>query len=167
MGTQLAGKTLGIVGLGRIGQAVATRAAALEMQILGYDPFLSAAAGQGAGHRDLSPRPGTMLPHVDYLTVHTPLNDETRNLVGPRKSRRMKKGVRLINCARGGIYNEAGAGRRAKSGHIGRRGAGRLSAKSPARTARCSACPTCSARRTWGPAPKRPRPTWPWKRPNC
>ena len=70
MGTQLAGKTLGIIGLGRIGQAVAMRARALEMRILGYDPFLSAAAGQGAGHRDLRLGPGHVaagrLPYRSY-----------------------------------------------------------------------------------------------------
>ena len=82
MGTQLADKTLGIVGLGRIGQAVATRALAFEMRVLGYDPFLSAEPSRGAGHRTGRARSARCCPQVDYLTVHTPLTDETRNLIG-------------------------------------------------------------------------------------
>ena len=118
MGTQLAGKTLGIIGLGRIGQAVATRALALEMKVLGYDPFLSAARAKELGIKTVG-SPKDMLPDVDYLTVHTPLNEQTRDLIGPEEVRMMKKGVRLINCARGGIYNEAAAVEGLKSGHLG------------------------------------------------
>ena len=88
MGTQLAGKTLGIIGLGRIGQAVATRALALEMQGPRLRSVPLRAAGQGAGHRRRASRPAEMLPLVDYLTVHTPLNDDTRNLIGTRGNRR-------------------------------------------------------------------------------
>ena len=75
MGTQLAGKTLGIVGLGRIGQAVATRALALEMQVIGFDPFLSAQRAKDLGIKTCD-APKEMLGDIDYLTVHTPLNDE-------------------------------------------------------------------------------------------
>jgi D-3-phosphoglycerate dehydrogenase len=117
-GTQLAGKTLGIVGLGRIGQAVAARAQALEMKILGYDPFLSPARAKELGVT-MCASAKEMLPDVDYLTVHTPLTDETRNLVGGEEIKRMRKGVRLINCARGGIYNEAALVEGLKSGQIG------------------------------------------------
>ncbi len=117
MGTQLAGKTLGIVGLGRIGQAVATRAKALEMRILGYDPFLPAARAKELGIETFA-TPQEMLPHVDYLTVHTPLNDQTRNLIGEKEIASMKKGARLINCARGGIYNEAALVEGLKSGQL-------------------------------------------------
>lgn len=118
IGTQLAGKTLGIIGLGRVGQAVAQRAKAFEMRILAYDPFVSPqrAAELGvtscASIRD-------MLPEVDFLTVHTPLSDETRNLIGHPEIKLMKKGVRLINCARGGIYNEEALLEGLRSGHIG------------------------------------------------
>lgn len=118
MGTQLAGKTLGIVGLGRIGQAVAVRAKALEMKILGYDPFLSAAKAKEMGIDAVS-SPREMFPLVDYLTVHTPLTDETRGLVGPAEVAMMKKGVRLINCARGGIYDEQALVEGLKSGQLG------------------------------------------------
>ena len=86
MGTQLADKTLGIVGLGRIGQAVAERAKAFEMRVLGYDPFLSKERAQELGI-ELFDNVREMLPQVDYLTVHTPLTDETKNLIGTRGDR--------------------------------------------------------------------------------
>ena len=117
-GTQLAGKTLGIIGMGRIGHAVAKRALALEMKVLGYDPFLSAQRAKELGIKAVA-SVKEMLPEVDYLTVHTPLNDETRSLIGADEIRQMKKGVRLINCARGGIYNEAALVEGLKSGHLG------------------------------------------------
>ena len=104
MGTQLAGKTLGVVGLGRVGQAVATRALALQMRLLGYDPFLSAGRAKELGIQTCD-SVREMLPLVDYLTVHTPLSDETRDLIGAEEIRMIKPGARLINCARGGIYN--------------------------------------------------------------
>ncbi len=110
MGTQLADKTLGIVGLGRIGQAVAARAKALEMRVLGYDPFLSSERISELGFEPV-PSVAAMLGEIDYLTVHTPLTDETRNLIGKPELEKLKPGVRLINCARGGIYDESGAGR--------------------------------------------------------
>src|SRR5580698_1952011 len=80
MGTQVAEKTLGIVGLGRIGQAVAERARALAMKVIGYDPFLSNSRAQELGV-ELVGKVEDMLPRVDYLTVHTPLTDETQNLI--------------------------------------------------------------------------------------
>ena len=118
MGTQLAAKTLGIIGLGRIGQAVAGRALAFEMKVLGYDPFLTAPRAKELGIQMVD-SPKEMLPQVDYLTVHTPLNDETRNLIGKDEIAMMRKGARLINCARGGIYNEEALAEGLKSGHLG------------------------------------------------
>lgn len=117
-GTQLAGKTLGIIGLGRIGQAVAARALAMEMTILGYDPFLSAQRAKELGVQTCS-SVKEMLPAVDYLTVHTPLTDETRNLIGSAEVQMLKKGARLVNCARGGIYNQEALVEGLKSGHLG------------------------------------------------
>lgn len=105
MGVQLAGKTLGIVGLGRIGQAVAERARAFDMRVVGYDPFLSPDRAADLGI-ELMPKVADMLPVVDYLTVHTPLTDETRHLIGKPELSKLKQGVRLVNCARGGIYDE-------------------------------------------------------------
>ncbi len=118
LGTQLAGKTLGIVGLGRIGQAVAARAVAMEMRVIGYDPFVSAARAKELGV-ELAASPQELFPLVDILTVHTPLNEQTKNLVGAKEIQTMKKGVRLINCARGGIYDEAALVEGLKSGHLG------------------------------------------------
>src|SRR3954453_669632 len=118
MGTQLAGKTLGVVGLGRIGIAVAKRARALEMKVLGYDPFLSRERAQELGIEPVE-TVAALLPRVDYLTVHTPLTDETRGLVGPAQLKELKPGVRLINAARGGIYDEAALAEGLKSGKVG------------------------------------------------
>lgn len=118
MGAQLADKTIGIVGLGRIGQAVASRCKALEMRVLGYDPFLSKERAQELGV-EMVATVHEMLPHVDYLTVHTPLTPETRNLVSTNEIGMMRPGVRLINCARGGIYDEAAILEGLKSGRLG------------------------------------------------
>lgn len=118
MGTQLADKTLGIVGLGRIGQAVASRAKALEMRVLGYDPFLAKERAQELGIETFT-TVREMLPLVDYLTVHTPLTEETKGLVGAKEIAGMRRGVRLINCARGGIYDEAALVEGLKSGQLG------------------------------------------------
>jgi len=117
MGTQVAGKTLGIVGLGRIGLAVASRAHGLEMDILGFDPFMSAERAKKLGI-ELATTVDQMLPRVDYLTVHTPLTDETRNLIDTAQVEAIKPGARLINCARGGIYNEAALVEGLKSGKL-------------------------------------------------
>ena len=104
-GAQVAGKTLGIVGMGRIGQAVAERAQALEMRVLGYDPFFSASRAAEVGV-EMFDDVDAMLPEIDYLTVHTPLTDQTRGLIGSAQLDKIKPGARLINCARGGIYDE-------------------------------------------------------------
>ena len=105
MGTQLADKTLGVVGLGRIGQEVARRAIAFGMRVLGYDPFLSPEQAAKLGV-DKVDNVAAMLPQVDYLTVHTPLTAETKHLIGAREIELLKPGARLINAARGGIYDE-------------------------------------------------------------
>jgi D-3-phosphoglycerate dehydrogenase len=118
MGAQLAGKTLGIVGLGRIGQAVAARARAFDMRVMGFDPFLSPDRAAELGIELIDSVRG-MLPHVDYLTVHTPLTDETRHLVGMEELKLLKPGVRLVNCARGGIYDEQALVAGLQSGVIG------------------------------------------------
>jgi len=118
MGVQLAGKTLGIVGLGRIGQAVAKRAQAFDMRVLGFDPFLSAERAAEMGIELVETVRG-MLPQVDYLTVHTPLTSDTKHLVGMDELAILKPGVRLVNCARGGIYDEKALVEGLKSGVIG------------------------------------------------
>lgn len=106
MGTQLADKVLGIVGLGRIGQEVARRAVAFGMRVLGFDPFLSHEQAAKLGIEQVE-RLDDMLPLLDYLTVHTPLTSETRHLISTREIALLKPGARLVNAARGGIYDEA------------------------------------------------------------
>ncbi len=154
MGTQVAGKTLGIVGLGRIGVAVAKRARALEMNVLGYDPFMSKERAKELGIEPVE-TVADMLPRVDYLTVHTPLTDETRGLVGAAQIEKLKPGVRLINAARGGIYDEAALAEGLKSGQTC--WALRSMSTRPSRVpiVRCLVCRAWFARRTWGPAPRR------------
>ena len=116
-GTQLSGKTLAVVGLGRIGQAVAKRAIGLEMKVVGYDPFLSAerAAEQGI---ELIRDVDEIVTRCDYITVHTPLDDGTRGLINAERIAKMRKGVRIINCARGGIVDETALADALKSGHV-------------------------------------------------
>jgi D-3-phosphoglycerate dehydrogenase / 2-oxoglutarate reductase len=106
MGTQVANKSLGIVGLGRIGQEVAKRAQAFQMRVFGYDPFLSNEQAAKLGVQRVE-TVKELLPQVDYLTVHTPLTSETRHLVGKEELPLLRRGIRLINCARGGIYDES------------------------------------------------------------
>ncbi len=106
MGSQLADKTFGVIGMGRIGREVATRGLAFGMRVIAFDPFLSDEQATKMGI-EKSNSIAELLPRVDYLTVHTPLTDETKYLVGMKQLDILKKGVRLINCARGGIYEEA------------------------------------------------------------
>jgi D-3-phosphoglycerate dehydrogenase / 2-oxoglutarate reductase len=117
MGAQLADKTLGVVGLGRIGKEVAKRALAFEMRVIGYDPFLSPQAAADLGIERVE-NVRDMLPKIDYLTVHTPLTPETKHLIGLAELDLLKPGVRLINAARGGIYDEAALVEGLKSGKI-------------------------------------------------
>jgi D-3-phosphoglycerate dehydrogenase len=117
LGTQLAGKTLGVVGLGRIGREVARRAAGLDMKVVGFDPFLAPAGAAQLGIDAVSAL-DQLLPRVDFLTVHTPLTDETRDLIGAREIARLRKGARVINCARGGIVNEEALAEALRSGHL-------------------------------------------------
>jgi D-3-phosphoglycerate dehydrogenase len=115
-GSQLAGKTLAVIGLGRIGLSVAVRAVAFEMNVLGYDPLISEEKCREYGIR-LFRDVDSIIEHCDYLTVHTPLTDETRGIINADRLARMKKGVRLINCARGGIIDETALADALDSGH--------------------------------------------------
>jgi D-3-phosphoglycerate dehydrogenase len=117
VGSQLAGKTLGVIGLGRVGREVARRAAGLEMRVLGFDPFLSAERASQIGVESVSGL-DELLPQADFLTVHTPLTDETRNLLGAEQLARMKRGARIINCARGGIVDEEALAEALRSGQL-------------------------------------------------
>jgi D-3-phosphoglycerate dehydrogenase len=105
MGVQLNGKTLGVIGLGRIGSRVATRSQAFGMKVIAYDPYIAEDAAERT-HVRLGSSLEEILREADILTVHTPLTEETRGMIGAREIAMMKDGVRLINCARGGILEE-------------------------------------------------------------
>lgn len=117
MGTQLADKTLGVVGFGRIGREVAVRALAFDMRVLAFDPFLTDEAASKLGIQRVATA-AELLPVCDYITVHTPLTPETKYLVNSSNLVQLKAGVRLVNCARGGIYEEAALIEGLKSGQI-------------------------------------------------
>ena len=105
MGTELYGKTLGIIGLGNIGSQVAIRAKAFGMKVLAYDPYIPREKAEKLGVKlvdDLH----EMLKEIDILTIHAPLTHETRNMISEREFEIMKEGVYIVNCARGGIVNE-------------------------------------------------------------
>ena len=118
MGNLLAGKTIGIIGLGRIGKAVAKRCLAFDMKVIGYDPFVAGAAGELAKQIRLVNNLAELLKESNYLTVHTPLTDETRGIVGKKELEMMPKGAFIINAARGGIIDEAGLLEVLNSGHL-------------------------------------------------
>jgi len=104
MGTELDGKTLGVIGLGRIGTRVTVRARAFGMHVIAYDPYISAAAFTRAEAERVSL--DELLSRADVITVHTPLTDETRGMIGAEQIAKMKRGVKVLNIARGGIYDE-------------------------------------------------------------
>jgi len=117
MGVEVTGKTLGLIGAGNIGSIVASRALGLKMKVVAYDPFLTPerAIEIGVEKVDLD----TLLARADFITLHTPLTDETRNILNADRLARTKKGVRIINCARGGLVDEAALKAGLDSGHIG------------------------------------------------
>ncbi|MEW6100934.1 MAG: phosphoglycerate dehydrogenase [Candidatus Omnitrophota bacterium] len=114
MGVELYNKVLGIVGLGRIGSEVARRAKSFGMIVLAYDPFLSKEVAQSLGIEVVELK--DLLERSDYITVHTPLTDDTRHMISDKEFALMKKGVRVINCARGGIIDEAALVKAIKEG---------------------------------------------------
>ena len=116
MGVELNEKTLGIVGLGRIGREVSKRASALGMRIVGYDPFISKERAQQMGVDSVSVE--ELFRIADVITVHTPLIKETRHIINEKSIATMKDGVRIINCARGGIIDEKALYDAVKTGKI-------------------------------------------------
>jgi D-3-phosphoglycerate dehydrogenase len=116
MGVELAGKTLGVVGCGNIGSIVADRAIGLKMKVAAYDPFLSPerAVALGVEKVELD----ALFARADFITLHTPLTDATRNLIDAASITKMKRGVRIINCARGGLVVEADLKAALDSGHV-------------------------------------------------
>lgn len=116
MGVELYGKVLGIIGLGRIGAEVAKRALSFEMKVLAYDPYLSVEKAKELGIEPSDLK--TLLKESDYITVHTPLTDETKHVISKKEFDIMKKGVRVINCARGGIIDETALVEAIESGKV-------------------------------------------------
>ena len=117
-GSQVCGKVLGVVGLGRIGVEVSKRAQGFGMEVVGFDPFLTDERADELGITKVA-EVNQMLPQIDYLTVHTPLTPETEGLIGREQVKLLKPGARLINCARGGIYDNDALIQGLESGVIG------------------------------------------------
>ncbi len=116
IGVELSGKVLGIIGLGRIGTRVATRARAFGMRVIAYDPYIAQAVGEKVGAELVSL--DELLAQADVITVHTPLTDETRGMLGAGQIQKMKDGVITLNIARGGIYDETALAAALSSGKI-------------------------------------------------
>jgi D-3-phosphoglycerate dehydrogenase len=116
-GVELHTKTLGILGMGRIGTEVARRAIAFGMKVLVFDPYLSASKARSL-QIELVEQLHELLPQVDFITVHMPLTDETRYMIGRKELPLLKRGVRIINCARGGLIDETILAEGLSSGQI-------------------------------------------------
>ncbi|MEJ7777422.1 MAG: phosphoglycerate dehydrogenase [Sphingomicrobium sp.] len=117
MGVEVTGKTLGLIGAGNIGSIVAARALGLRMKVAAYDPFLTPerAVEMGVEKVELD----QLLARADFITLHTPLTDQTRGILSRENLAKAKKGVRIVNCARGGLIDEAALKDGLESGHIG------------------------------------------------
>ncbi|MEO0691238.1 MAG: NAD(P)-dependent oxidoreductase, partial [Pseudomonadota bacterium] len=105
MGVEVTGKTVGLIGAGNIGSIFASRALGLKMKVIAYDPFLTEdrAIEIGVEKVDLD----TLLSRADFVSLHTPLTDETRNILSRERLENAKPGIRIVNCARGGLIDEA------------------------------------------------------------
>jgi D-3-phosphoglycerate dehydrogenase / 2-oxoglutarate reductase len=117
VGAQVSGKTLGVVGLGRIGREVARRAVGLDMKVVGYDPFLAPDRAAQLGIQAVSSL-DELLPKCDFVTIHVPMTEETKGLIGERAINLLPRGARLLNVARGGIIDEEALVEALKSGRV-------------------------------------------------
>ncbi len=116
MGIELTGKTLGLIGAGNIGSIVADRAKGLKMKVVAFDPFLTPERAVEMGVEKVTL--DELLVRADFITLHTPLTDSTRNILNREALAKCKKGVRIINCARGGLIDEAALKEALDSGHV-------------------------------------------------
>ncbi len=116
MGTELFNKTLGVIGAGNIGGIVCDRALGLHMKVVAYDPFLSEDRAKTMGVQKVEL--DELLKRADFITLHVPLTDKTRNILSAENLAKTKKGVRIVNCARGGLIDEAALAEALKSGHV-------------------------------------------------
>ena len=117
-GVELAGKTIGLVGLGRVGSLVATRAAAFGMRVIAFDPYVSTERAKEMGV-EIMPTLEAVLVQSDFISVHLPRTPETDGLLGDKELRMIKPGARLVNTARGGIVDEAALAKVLEDGHLG------------------------------------------------
>ncbi len=116
MGVELTGKTLGLIGCGNIGSIVADRAIGMKMRVIAFDPFLSEERAQQLGVEKVTLE--QLFPRADFITLHTPLTDKTRNLIDAKALEQVKEGVRIVNCARGGLIDEAALADALKAGKV-------------------------------------------------
>jgi D-3-phosphoglycerate dehydrogenase len=116
MGVELTSKILGLIGCGNIGSIVADRALGLKMKVVAYDPFLTPERAVDLGVEKVGL--DELLARADFITLHTPLTDQTRNILSRENLARTKRGVRIINCARGGLIDEAALKEALESGHV-------------------------------------------------
>jgi len=116
MGVEIFGKTLGVIGCGNIGSIVADRATGLRMKVVAFDPFLSQERADDLGVEKVEI--DQLFRRADFITLHTPLTDKTRNIINAGAIKNMKKGVRIVNCARGGLVDEAALYEALKSGQV-------------------------------------------------
>lgn len=116
MGVELTAKTLGVIGCGNIGAIAAERAIGLKMRVVAFDPFLSEERAKEIGVEKVEL--DDLLARADFITLHTPLTDQTRNILNAESLAKTKKGVRIINCARGGLVDENALADALKSGHV-------------------------------------------------
>ncbi len=117
MGAEITGKTLGLIGAGNIGSIVASRAQGLKMKVIAFDPFLSAERAERLGIEKVELN--TLLERADFITIHVPKTKETAGMIDAAAIARMKPGVFLINCARGGLVDEVALRAALDSGHVG------------------------------------------------
>jgi D-3-phosphoglycerate dehydrogenase / 2-oxoglutarate reductase len=117
MGIEVTGKTLGLIGCGNIGAIVADRAQGLKMKVVAYDPFLTVEKAQSIQVEKVEL--DELLKRADFITLHTPLTESTKNLLNKDSFAKCKKGVRIVNCARGGLVNEADLKEAMDSGQVG------------------------------------------------
>jgi D-3-phosphoglycerate dehydrogenase len=117
MGVELTSKTLGLIGAGNIGSIVADRALGLRMKVIAYDPFLTPERAVSLGIEKVEL--DALLARADFITLHTPLTDQTRNILSRENLAKTKQGVRIVNCARGGLIDEAALKDALESGHVG------------------------------------------------
>jgi len=166
MGVEVTAKTLGVIGCGNIGSIVADRALGLRMKVVAFDPFLTPERAQDLGVEKVEL--DELLTRADFITLHTPLTDKTRNIIDANAIAKMKDGVRIVNCARGGLVVEADLKAALESGRWQAQRS-MCSKKRRRKRTRCSAWKTSFARRISGLPPPRRRKTslcrWPSRSP--